>query len=200
MLGWHQAQPGHQLARVGEAAEVPDLGCQHHGGQERDAAHCLQGRNDRRQRPARYQLPDLLNQAVAAPLGLFDRINLFLEHDLLGGMGEAEPGQPAPVGWRPCLTAREHSVVTQEEALELLPRPTHRLHRGRARPDHGAHGPSCVGSGTHTAVSSPARRSRAGMTASRRFVFTRSPGLRGTSEGAATVQAWPRAAIRHCKP
>ena len=59
---------------------------------------------------------------------------------------------------------------------------------------------SCVGSGIQTAVSSPARCSRARVRASRRFVFTRSPGLRGTSDGATTVQAWPRAVTWRWRP
>src|SRR5712692_6038683 len=50
---------------------------------------------------------------------------------------------------------------------------------------------SCRSSGTQTAVSSPARDSLARPTASRRFVFTRSPGFFGISEGAATMQSWP---------
>src|SRR5713101_1708663 len=50
---------------------------------------------------------------------------------------------------------------------------------------------SCRSSGTQTAVSSPARNSLARPTASRRFVFTRSPGFFGISEGAATMQSWP---------
>src|SRR5215207_9529438 len=59
---------------------------------------------------------------------------------------------------------------------------------------------SCVGSGTHTAVSSPARCSRASVTASRRLVLTRLPARNGTSEGATTVQSWPRAVICRCRP
>src|SRR5215218_8635833 len=46
-------------------------------------------------------------------------------------------------------------------------------------------------SGTQTAVSSPARRSRARLTASRRLILTRSLGLLGISEGATTTPAWP---------
>ncbi len=45
--------------------------------------------------------------------------------------------------------------------------------------------------GTQTAVSSPARSSLAKETASRRFVFTRSPGFLGISDGATTVHSWP---------
>jgi hypothetical protein len=45
---------------------------------------------------------------------------------------------------------------------------------------------SCASSGTQTAVNSPALSSRASCNASRRLVFTRSPGLRGMSDGATT--------------
>jgi Cytochrome P450 len=48
---------------------------------------------------------------------------------------------------------------------------------------------SCRSSGTQTAVSSPARDNLAKPTASRRFVFTRSPGFFGMSEGATTMQS-----------
>src|ERR1700746_3162095 len=53
---------------------------------------------------------------------------------------------------------------------------------------------SCPGSGTHTAVSSPARCSRARLDASRRSVLTRSPTRFRISDGATTTQACPRAA------
>ena len=88
---------------------------------------------------SRHQLPDLLAQAVAAALGLVDRVDLLLQHDLLRRVREAQPGQPAPVRRRPGLAAGEHPAVAQQEALELLARPAHRLHRGRARPDQVAH-------------------------------------------------------------
>ena len=140
MLRRHQTQPGHQLAGVGEAAEVADLGHQHHRRQEGDAAHRLQSGDDRRHRPVGHQLPDLLAQAVAAPLGLSDCVDLLLQHDLLGRVCEAEPGQPAPVCWRPSLAAREHPIVAQQETQELLPRPSHRLHGSRPRPDKITHG------------------------------------------------------------
>src|SRR5262245_15836589 len=115
----------------GEAAKVSDLSHQHYGGQERDAAHRLQGGDHRCQRPVRYQLADLLAQAIATALGLVDRIDLLLQHDLLGWVLEAEPDQPAPVRRRPRLTTHEHPTVAQEEALQLLPGPTDRLHRRR---------------------------------------------------------------------
>src|SRR5450432_3685659 len=48
---------------------------------------------------------------------------------------------------------------------------------------------------TQTAVSSPARNSLARLSASRRLVFTRSPGFFGISDGATTTHSWPRALI-----
>jgi hypothetical protein len=51
---------------------------------------------------------------------------------------------------------------------------------------------SCRSAGTHIAVSSPARDGLAKLVASRRFVFTRSPGFLGISEGATTMHSWPR--------
>ena len=48
---------------------------------------------------------------------------------------------------------------------------------------------SWCGSGTHTAVRSPARSCRASDSASRRLVFTRSPGFCGISDGATTMQS-----------
>jgi hypothetical protein len=50
---------------------------------------------------------------------------------------------------------------------------------------------SCAASGTQTAVNSPALCNLASIAASRRLVFTRSPGFFGINEGATTVQLWP---------
>jgi hypothetical protein len=58
---------------------------------------------------------------------------------------------------------------------------------------------SCPSSGTHTAVRSPARSSLASATASSRLVVTRSPGFTGISEGATTMQEWPRSLISRAK-
>lgn len=44
----------------------------------------------------------------------------------------------------------------------------------------------------HTGVNSPARLRRASIVASRRFVFTQSPGFRGINDDATTSHRWPR--------
>jgi hypothetical protein len=59
---------------------------------------------------------------------------------------------------------------------------------------------SCASSGTQTAVSSSARSNRASCSAARRFVFTRSPGLRGISDGATTEHACPNFGQLMIKP
>jgi hypothetical protein len=51
-----------------------------------------------------------------------------------------------------------------------------------------------------TGVSSPARRSRARLSASRRLVLTRSPGFLGTSDGATTTHECPRPVSSRCSP
>src|SRR6202008_1415039 len=61
------------------------------------------------------------------------------------------------------------------------------MRAGLAQRIHESRTASCASSGTHPSVSSPARSSRARCIASRRFVFTRSPGLRGIIDGATTV-------------
>jgi hypothetical protein len=59
---------------------------------------------------------------------------------------------------------------------------------------------SWVASGTHIAVSSPARSSRARVTVSRRLVLTRSLGLFGISDGATTVHSCPSSRICRYSP
>src|SRR6202022_1446621 len=65
----------------------------------------------------------------------------------------------------------------------------HAPRRDERAPDRAS--ASCAASGTHTAVSSPARCSRARRAASRRSVLTRSPARCGISEGATTTHCWP---------
>ena len=72
--------------------------------------------------------------------------------------------------------------------------------RAASRARHRSRIASCRTSGTQTAVSSPARDSLARLTASRRFVFTRSPGFFGMSEGAATKHSCPRLLISRWRP
>jgi hypothetical protein len=60
-----------------------------------------------------------------------------------------------------------------------------------ARARHRSRTASSAGVGTRITVSSSARCNRANRRQSRRSVLTRSPGERGTSDGATTSQATP---------
>jgi hypothetical protein len=97
VLGRHQAKVGHQLARCGEPREVADLSDDGGGCDHRDAAHRLQGDHQRRHRPGRDDRLDLLHQAIVARVAFLDRQDVLLHRDLLGGMLEFQPRQPAPV-------------------------------------------------------------------------------------------------------
>jgi hypothetical protein len=59
---------------------------------------------------------------------------------------------------------------------------------------------SCRSSGTQTAVNSPARDNLARLTASRRFVFTWSPGYLRVTEAATTWHSWSRLMISRQSP
>src|SRR5262245_44416155 len=111
------------------------------------------------------------------------------ECDVLLAMLELLRHQPPHMGWPPRLLARINASQPQHQRRDLLAIALQILLRGLtgARRSRIA---SCRSSGSHT--SSPARDSLARLTASRRFVFTRSPGFFGTSDGATTKHSWPR--------
>jgi hypothetical protein len=106
-LAWDEAEKGHQLPRMVEAAQIADLGGDGDRDQERGAAHRLIGCDDRRPRPARHDRDQLLFQPPQPRQRLFDRLDRVLEHDLLGRMREALARQPAPVRQGPMLAAIE---------------------------------------------------------------------------------------------
>src|SRR5262252_2662660 len=96
--------------------------------------------------------------------------------------------EPIHVSRPPRLLARIMSPEPKHERGDLLalaPEVFCAASRARERSRIA----SCRSSGTQTAVRSPARNNLAKPTASRRFVFTRSPGFFGISEGAATMQS-----------
>ena len=84
----NQAEERYQPRRRVEAAHIPDLGREGHRDQEGGAAHGLVGLDDRRHGPGRHDRRQLLVQAVRPLSGIRDRVDLFLENDLLGGVLE----------------------------------------------------------------------------------------------------------------
>ena len=91
----------------------------------------------------------------------------------------------------PGLLRPDRQALPQQERRDLLALRSQILHRRFARPREITHR-LVTRSGTHTAVSSPARNSFTRLSASRRLVFTRSPGFFGISEGATTMHSCPR--------
>ncbi len=62
-----------------------------------DPTHRLHGLDHRRHRPAGQELLDLVLQAREPGFRVLDGVDVVLQHDLLGGVVEADRGQPAPI-------------------------------------------------------------------------------------------------------
>jgi hypothetical protein len=63
---------------------------------------------------------ELLLEAAQALKGVFDRVNPFLEDDLLRGMIELLPGEPAPMRQRPMAASAVNPTVPQQKGKQLL--------------------------------------------------------------------------------
>ena len=85
MFRRYQAQIGHQLSRIGKAAEVADLGYNGDRDHQGDPAHRLQRGDDWRHRPVWQQLLDLPGQPVAPGFGILDGVNVVLQHICCAG-------------------------------------------------------------------------------------------------------------------
>lgn len=117
-----------------------------------------------------------------------DRLDHLLQGDLMGGMIELLLLQPSQIAHGPGLRPREDAAMLEHEATHSLAIDALGLDRGRPGANQESRIASWPASGTHTAVSSPARKSLARAMASRRLVLTRSPGFLGISKSATTVQ------------
>ena len=84
-----------------EASEVPDLGDEADGRDQRDAAQRLQCVDDRRPAPRGRELPALVGEALDAAFGFVDRVAVLLEGDVLRGQRETEVSEPAAIRARP---------------------------------------------------------------------------------------------------
>jgi len=154
MFAGDQAEIGHQLSCIGEAAKVSDLGHDRNRDHQGDPAHCLESRDDGRHRPVRQQLLDLPRQPLEPGFGVLHSVNIILQHDLPCRMGKAYCRQPAPIGQRPG-TNPAIDLVAQQEALQMLACLGQYPARRRPRPHQVVH--SLVGG-----VRDPDRRQLAG--------------------------------------
>lgn len=119
-------------------------------------------------------------QPIAAGLAFFDVANAFGKNELLVRRRKRLFPKPAPMRPGPVHPAGEPASIPQQEAeqyltstIEVLPRLPAARTRSRIA--------SWFSSGTHTAVSSPARSSRARATASRRSSLIRFRASSGSS-------------------
>jgi hypothetical protein len=131
MFGRHQSEISHQLARIGEAREVAQFGDQGRRIDQRHAAHRLQRCDHRRQGPVRQQRRDLRGQPIAPRRGRVDRLDVILEHEMVGRLLKAQTGEPPAMqlgpGGTPVMPA-----LTQQKPRELLAGTTQRMHRIQA--------------------------------------------------------------------
>lgn len=198
-LQGNQAEAGHQLPWVLEAPGVADLDGEGDRDNQGDAAQRLIGRRDRRHRPIRRAFLAVTLETRKAFRSGAHRIDEILKDDLPGRMFELLRRQPTKISCAPCAPSRESPAMSQKKRLRLLALLAQILARGLPRPHEIAHR-LVRGVGDPYPRQLPARNRRAKATASRRFVFTRSPGGVGTQYGATTSRTWPIAEIWRCKP
>jgi hypothetical protein len=192
VFGGNHAGVRHEFAGRAEAGDIIQFSDQSRGGDQADAAEALQGGDEPGVGRRRGRVRDLRIETVNPLLQLIDSQAVLAEDDLLSRVWEGdslEPGlmPPAPGGH----ALRGEDAEAEQELGEAVPRTQQVEPHVFTRPGEIAQG--LMGFiGTQTGVSSRLRSRRASLVASRRSVFTRSPGLRGTSEGATTRQCTPR--------
>ena len=89
-------------------------------------------------------------QPLDALLGVLHSMDVVLEHDLLGGVGEMQSRQPAPVGHGPARLAGIDAPMPEQEALQMLACLRQRPYRGsrsskKLRPLGGRDPQFCAG-------------------------------------------------------
>jgi hypothetical protein len=82
---------------------------------------------------------DLPRQPVASAFGILNSMDIVLQHDLLRRMIKAHRGEPASICQGPGASPVVNPVVTQQKALQMLPRLRQRSHRCRPRAHQIAH-------------------------------------------------------------
>jgi hypothetical protein len=122
VLARHEADEGHELARRFEAHEVLQLGDQSHRGNQLHAAHAHQRLHPRPKGPVRQRVAHRLLEPLNTSRGLGDRVQVFLEADLLRRVLHLRPGQPAQVRGGPAALARVGDAVAQQQRLEPVAR------------------------------------------------------------------------------
>src|SRR6202521_2591863 len=131
VFGGDQSQVSHQLARMGEAPQITELGDDGGGRDQIEPPQRHHGADEGVPAPVLDLLRQGLAQALHASLTFTDRLAVLGEGNVLGGVSEGDRGEVAFVGCRPGGLAAVAAAVTQHQRLKLLarlvPRP-HRIH------------------------------------------------------------------------
>jgi hypothetical protein len=174
----------------GEAREVAEFGDDGDRDEPLHAAQRLQGLHDRIEAPRGRTVKQFGLEPREAVDLFIDGAHGLLKDDLLGRrrtdhLREIPAMRVVPVGPTDIVQAEPEQEAFQPELRILQGEPC------------GVAGPTQIADrfildvGTYTRVRSPDRSNRASSTASRRSVFTLSPGFLGMSDGATTWQAKP---------
>jgi hypothetical protein len=134
VLRGHQPQVSHQLARVIEACDIPNLGHQSDRRDHVDAAQRLQRLQHRREAPAGHRGRQRLGQPLHALVGRLHREVVLGERHLAARVAEVQLAQPAVERLRPRGLAAVADLVAQQKRLELVTGLRARVHRILARP------------------------------------------------------------------
>src|SRR6202140_2841201 len=129
VLGGDHSQVPHQLARMREAPEVPELGDDGGGGDEVKPAQAHHGAHEGVHPPVLDLLRQGLAQALHPGLAFTDRLAVLGEGNVLGRVSEGHRSEVALVGRRPGGLAAVAPAVTQHQRLELLAGFEARAHR-----------------------------------------------------------------------
>ena len=131
MLPWRRLGPdecsagnkpdvGHELAWIVKAQEVLQLGHERDSSDQLHATHGLQGLHQRGQAPVGQDLPQGLLQARDTGTRLRDRVQVFLQADLLSGVLHLQRSQPAQMGAAPGGLAGIGDTVAQQQCLQAV--------------------------------------------------------------------------------
>lgn len=182
VLTRNRVQITHQLLRAGEAREIAKFGNEGGRVEERYAAQTHPRAHGWFPAPARHFARELRVKTFQQRARFSEAYSATPAKQTAARERHFDPRQITQVFRRPRTLSRVTKVVPKQKHLELLARPmlcaAHLVATAQQIPRR-----FILRLGMWMARNSPARNSRASWSASRRSVFTRSPGRRGTREG-----------------
>jgi hypothetical protein len=118
-LGRNKTEIRHELAGIGEAADVAEFGDQCRRRDKSHSAQRLQGAHHWGERPIRQRRLDMGLQTIASRRRRLDGCNAIFQDDMMRRLLESQSGHPPAMHQRPCWSMIA-MTMTQQEAGELL--------------------------------------------------------------------------------